>query len=913
MSTPPSPSGSSSTPEPVTSTPAGAKGAGGRPVDRGRWALRDRPGVVWLVLAALLAFVHPFVPESRWLMVHLVLLGAVTHSIVVWSNHFADALLKTGGEPRSLVNRRLVLLIVGVLAVLVGVPTALWPVTVAGATLASLAVAWHGWSLWRRLRHALPGRFRVTIRYYLAAAACMVLGAGLGATLARGLTSETHGRVLLAHTMVMVLGWVGLTVTGTLLTLWPTMLRTRMDERAESLARQALPALVISLLVVVAGALGDVRPLAVAGLVGYGLAVGWWGRALLRPARTAPPRHFGTWSVTAALAWFAVALVLVPVRVAAAGSWAELGLTYGWITSIVTVGFALQLVMGALAHLVPVVLGGGASVVRVAQERLDRWGVLRVATVNIGLVLSLLPVPSAVRVLLTVLVLAALVSFVPLLLGAIRAAVRTRVALAGQPRGLTPLGPEATVWSPGQLVAAVGAMALAVSLGVAWDPAAAGVPVAAGGSAAAAAEVTPTGETTEVVVEAHDMRFSPSSITVPAGNTLVIELINRDERSPHDLVLEGGERTSRIAPGERERLEVDVVGASTQAWCSVVGHRQMGMVLDIVVEGDSGADAKGGAPADGGAPHAAAGHPPSPAAVTPDATVADDFEAVPAELPPLTDETVRRVTLTVTEVELEVAPGVRQRRWTFDGAVPGPTLHGRVGDRFVVTLVNEGTMGHSIDFHAGEVAPDEPMRTIPPGESLVYEFTARRAGIWMYHCSTMPMSAHIAAGMHGAVVIEPPDLPEVDRSYLLVQSEVHLDGDGRTEVREVDAPAAAVDAQPDLMTFNGIANQYDHRPLTARVGERVRIWALDAGPNRASSLHVVGGQFDTVYKEGAYLLREGRDAFGSEDGGSQALALGAAQGGFVELVLPEPGTYPVVTHAMADAERGAHALLRVTR
>lgn len=879
---------------------------------RGRWALRDRPGVVWLVLAALLSLVHPFVPESRWLMVHLVLLGAVTHSIVVWSNHFADALLKTGGEPRSVVNRRLLLLIVGVVAVLVGVPTALWPVTVAGAMLASTAVAWHGWTLWRRLRRALPGRFRVSIRYYLAASACMVLGAGLGATLARGLGSETHGRVLLAHTMVMVLGWVGLTVTGTLVTLWPTMLRTRMDERAETLARQALPALVIALLVVVGGALADARPVAVAGLVGYALAVGWWGRALLRPAWTAPPSHFGTWSVTAALAWFGVALVLVPVRVATVASWAELGVSYGRVTAVVTVGFALQLVMGALAHLVPAVLGGGASVVRAAQERLDRWGVLRVVTVNAGLVLSLLPVPSAVRVLLTTLVLIALVAFVPLLLTAIRAAVRMRVEQVGQPRGLTPLGRETTVWSPGQLVAAVGAVALAVSLGVAWDPAAAGVPVAAG-SAVAAPEVAATGETTEVVVEAHDMRFEPASITVPAGNRLVIELINRDERSPHDLVLEGGERTSRIAPGERERLEVDVVGASTQAWCSVVGHRQMGMVLDIVVEGDSGADAKGGAPADGGAPHAAAGHPPSPAAVTPDATVADDFEAVPAELPPLTDETVRRVTLTVTEVELEVAPGVRQRRWTFDGAVPGPTLHGRVGDRFVVTLVNEGTMGHSIDFHAGEVAPDEPMRTIPPGESLVYEFTARRAGIWMYHCSTMPMSAHIAAGMHGAVVIEPPDLPEVDRSYLLVQSEVHLDGDGRTEVREVDAPAAAVDAQPDLMTFNGIANQYDHRPLTARVGERVRIWALDAGPNRASSLHVVGGQFDTVYKEGAYLLREGRDAFGSEDGGSQALALGAAQGGFVELVLPEPGTYPVVTHAMADAERGAHALLRVTR
>ena len=148
------------------------------------------------------------------------------------------------------------------------------------------------------------------------------------------------------------------------------------------------------------------------------------------------------------------------------------------------------------------------------------------------------------------------------------------------------------------------------------------------------------------------------------------------------------------------------------------------------------------------------------------------------------------------------------------------------------------------------------MRTIPPGGSLTYRFTADRAGVWMYHCSTMPMSAHIAAGMHGAVVIEPDGLPEVDRSYLLVQSEVHLDGDGRTAVREVDAASAAADT-PDAVVFNGVANQYVARPLPARVGDRVRLWVLAAGPNRGSSFHVVGGQFDTVWSEGAYLLRDG--------------------------------------------------------
>ena len=123
----------------------------------------------------------------------------------------------------------------------------------------------------------------------------------------------------------------------------------------------------------------------------------------------------------------------------------------------------------------------------------------------------------------------------------------------------------------------------------------------------------------------------------------------------------------------------------------------------------------------------------------------------------------------------------------------------------------------------------------------------------MYHCSTMPMSAHIANGLFGAVVIEPPHLPRVDRSYVLVQSELYLGEQGG----EVDVDKLAVE-DPDLVVFNGFANQYDDAPLTARVGERVRVWVLDAGPNRPTSFHVVGGQFDTTYSEGAYLLRRGR-------------------------------------------------------
>jgi len=921
--------------EPPGTTTAAARptrqGRTGPPgASRGRWALRDRPGVVWLGLAVLVALVHPFVPAASWLMVHLVLLGALTHSAMVWSTHFAQALLKTPTslDERARQNARIGLLVAGQAAVLVGVPTSLWPLTVAGAVAVSSAVGWHGIQLWRRLRHALPGRFRITVRYYLAAAACVPVGATLGAWLARGLDDTTHGRVLVAHSMVMVLGWIGLTVTGTLVTLWPTMLRTRIDERAERLARQALPVLVTAVAVTGSGAALGSRVATLVGLALYAAGLGWWGRALLAPARQAPPRFFATWSVTAALAWGAVALGLVGWRVATADSWADVAGGYGVVAAVVAAGFGAQLLAGALSHLVPTVLGGGPSVVRAASAELNRGAVWRVTVVNLGLLVCLLPVPSAVRVATSTLVLVALAAFVPLLLRAVKAAVAARRALvatvAEHPVRPERVGPEPRVWSPGQLVAGVATIALALTLGVAIDPAAAGLGPAsdAGGPGSLASvgltgagSVTPTGETTRVRVEARDMAFSPASITVPAGNRLVIDLVNVDEGSPHDLSFGGDLRTERVMPGRSTTLDVGVVGASGQGWCTIVGHRRMGMVLDVVVEGSAaGASSPGASSADGAV--AAESDDGIRLGQEPDAA----FRAVDAALPPLDGSTVRKVTLTVEEVELEVAPGIRQKRWTFNGGVPGPTLHGRVGDTFVVTLVNKGSMGHSVDFHAGERAPDEVMRTIPPGGSLTYRFTAQRAGIWMYHCSTMPMSAHIAAGMHGAVVIEPDGLPAVDRSYVLVQSEVHVDGDGSTAITEVDADSAAADT-PDAVVFNGVANQYDAAPLTARVGERVRLWVLAAGPNRGSAFHVVGGQFDTVWSEGAYLLRRGggplagEGSTGSEgaDGGSQVLGLAPAQGGFVEWSPTEPGSYPFVTHAMADAERGAHGILAVTR
>ncbi|MFT3875901.1 MAG: multicopper oxidase domain-containing protein [Propioniciclava sp.] len=873
-----------------------------------RRRLRDHVAIVWLASAVIVALVHRWVQASTWLMIHLVLLGALTHSALVWSEHFAHTLLRT--PPDESTSRRqdarVGLNALGALAVFAGVPGQWWWLVVAGASLVAVAIGWHGAHLVATLRRALPNRFRVVTHSYVAASACLPIGAGFGVALAFGLSEEWHGRLLIAHMVTNLLGWIGLTVTGTLVTFWPTMLRARMDDRAEQLAREALPIQLGGIATVVAGALLGWRPLAVAGLVIFALGLLWWGRALARPLRAKGLREFAPASVLAALSWGGVGLVWVGWLLVSAGSWAALADAVPTVAGVFAAGFAAQLLSGALSYLVPSVMGGGPSVVRAGRAWFDRAATGRLVVINAGLLLFLLPVPSWVKVTVSTAGLVALASFLPLLIGGAKASARARRAIAtGAP---APEVAEPRVWSSRQLVGGLTALALAAGLGIGLDPTAAGIVLPGAG---AGATVAPTGRTTRVEVVADGVAFIPNRITVPAGDRLIVVVRNADPRMSHDLII-GAARTARLFPGETTELDAGVMAASTQGWCSVAGHRQMGMTLQVVVEGAPGASVpEPGTPNDPAAGHAlhagTSGASSGTGAVIPPNPSDVVSRTVDPVLPPLSGDRVRKVTLTVTEAPLEVAPGLWQTRWTYNGASAGPVLHGRVGDVFEVTLINDGTIGHSIDFHAGALAPDVPMRTIAPGESLVYRFTAERAGIWMYHCSTMPMSTHIAAGMHGAVIIEPDGLAPVDRSYALVQSEVFLANAATTAEQAQEVDADKVNAErPDRVVFNGIANQYDLAPFAAKVGERVRFWVLDAGPNRASAFHIVGGQFDTVWTEGAYTLR------GDPRTGAQVLPLAPAQGGFVELTFPEAGHYAVVSHAMVDAERGAHGIVAVT-
>ncbi|SNU02546.1 nitrite reductase (NO-forming) [Ruaniaceae bacterium KH17] len=866
--------------------------------NRGFWPMRDLPTAFWLVLLVAATVVHRDLPEPRWLMIHLLFLGAITHAILTWSQYFSYALLRSRAtvSERRAQNARLLLANGGAALALIGVPLAIWPLTIAGAAALIAAVAWHGVSIFRRARTSLAGKFSRTVYYYVAAAAILVIGAGIGAWMGGGDAPDTF---VVSHALLNVLGWVGLTVSGTVVTLWPTILRTRADERSHIGAARALPLLSISVVVAALGAAVNVLPLLALGLFGYLAGLGVIGISLWRAALGATPKSFSALSVGIALLWWAGSVAVIAVgTIVTFANGSDLAAVRELMDAVVpylAAGFATQILLGALSYLIPVVLGGGPAAVRTGSTVFDRAGTLRVAVANTALIVCALPVTSLMRVVASVIYLVAMASF--LLVMALAMAAQSRAKKSPPevlPKGkrLTgPIRPEGTR-RPGQATLGMLATVLAVTTIAATDPMGLG-------SASALPNGDPDVPVMTVAVAAHDMTFTPNEIEVPVGTHLIIELTNTDASNTHDLRLANGASSARLTPGESDTIDAGVIAASVDGWCSIVGHKQMGMTLQIVAtDGDGSVVA--GEETDEHAAHGGGG-----AVLDHDAEPGADFAPYSAVLEPLPEAdgpVTHQYTFTVEDTELEVAQGITQTLWTYNGTAPGPVLHGRVGDRFEITLVNDGTIGHSIDFHAGALAPDEPMRTIQPGESLTYNFTAERAGIWMYHCSTMPMTAHIANGMYGAVVIEPDGLEPVDHSYVLVQAEYYLgDHDGG----EVDADKIQSET-PDLVVFNGYADQYIHAPLEVTTGDRARFWVLNVGPNRASSFHIVGGQFDTVWFEGAYLLDH------SGDTGSQAMGMQPAQGGFVELTFPEAGHYTFVSHVMIDAERGARGTVRVT-
>ncbi len=268
--------------------------------------------------------------------------------------------------------------------------------------------------------------------------------------------------------------------------------------------------------------------------------------------------------------------------------------------------------------------------------------------------------------------------------------------------------------------------------------------------------------------------------------------------------------------------------------------------------------------------------------------------------PPRSTTKMHHVRMAAVHTQHVVAPGVVFEAWTFDSLVPGPVVRVTVGDTVSFTLVNESPMLHSMDFHAAEIAPSRAFVNIAPGDSVSFQFVARVPGAFMYHCGTAPTAAHIANGMYGAIIVDPVEPLPPAREFVIVQSEFYMTpSTGEGVPRRLDWNRM-LHMAPDYIVFNGVAAQYSTAPLQVEPGERLRFYVVNAGPNRVSAFHIVGGIFDRVYLGG----------FGPPLLGVQTWSVPVGGGVIFESRLREEGLYPFVTHAFADATKGAVGVLR---
>ena len=410
---------------------------------------------------------------------------------------------------------------------------------------------------------------------------------------------------------------------------------------------------------------------------------------------------------------------------------------------------------------------------------------------------------------------------------------------------------------------------------------------ATGGSGTGSGEVVGT-----IEQDAIDIAYEQPHIMVAKAGTYEVKLINKGTIG-HDVTFADGTQIV-AASGETATGTVDVPATGLSFKCSVPGHSDAGMHGEVMVEGAPAASAN---PDDDGGPA-----PATDVAADPNAP---PYTLYPAEAPALLPGTTHDIDLVIEEKDMTIAAGFVQHVWTFNGTVPGPVIRVKVGDTVRIHLKNPATStaSHSIDFHASQVAWNDEMTSIAPGEEKLYEWKADYAGVWMYHCGTAPTLHHIANGMYGMVIVEPKaGLPKVDKEFAIVQSEWYLGAQG--DVSSL-AKANVANPAPDFVLFNGVANQYKDHPLQVGTGDRVRVFVLDAGPSIDSSFHVVGTIFSSVTKEGVHLT-----AGNPGNWGSQAVDLSPAQGAIVEFVMPEDGLYPMVTHAFNFVGRGALGLFQ---
>lgn len=411
------------------------------------------------------------------------------------------------------------------------------------------------------------------------------------------------------------------------------------------------------------------------------------------------------------------------------------------------------------------------------------------------------------------------------------------------------------------------------------------------------------------------------------GDTVEITL-KSGEGAQHDIVIDELKVASPKFDGTsgavKVRFKLTTAGKFTY-YCSVPGHRQIGMEGTFEVGGDSAA----AVPVPGSAVRAVAKAeagkavapksgvkggveqlytaPGVPGADPRAVSVAMDPNLVPKPIGARAPQLLKWRMETV-ELTGKLDDGTTFEYWTFDKKVPGPMLRARVGDTIELTLANAKSSKqiHSIDLHSVTGGHGGGEHTqVAPGQEKTIQFKLLNPGLYVYHCATPLVPHHISAGMYGMILVEPEGgLPKVDKEYYVMQGDIYTKhAYGTKGHQEFDVSKLSAE-QPEYYVFNGaVGSLTKEHKMSVKVGETVRLFFGVGGPNKISSFHVIGEIFDKVYSEGS-LTTIKKDV--------QTTLVPAGGATMVEMKMEYPGKFLLVDHALSRAGRGLVGAIEVS-
>jgi len=372
------------------------------------------------------------------------------------------------------------------------------------------------------------------------------------------------------------------------------------------------------------------------------------------------------------------------------------------------------------------------------------------------------------------------------------------------------------------------------------------------------------------------------TLRVQNGALVEITLIS-GEGAVHDVKIpEFNVQSDKVMGNAEKKKDTVRFVAGTDGkypyFCTIPTHRKLGMEGDLVVGDGPQAESMQDAAA--------------------------DLARAPDRVPdPIKDREPKRVSVEMTAVEKNgtLADGSQYTFWTFNGRVPGPFVRVRVGDTIDFTLKNKASNKnvHSIDLHAVNGPGGGSVKTqTPPGKKSTFSFKVLNPGLYVYHCATPMVAHHISNGMYGLILVEPEGgLPDVDREFYVMQGELYTREEFGSEGALSFDTDKLLNENPEYFFFNGAVGALTERhPLKAKTGETVRIYFGVGGPNKTSAFHVIGEQFERVYKDASLLSDPLK--------GVQTTTVSPGAATVVEMKLEVPGKYLLVDHALSRLERG---------